>query len=394
MAGVTPDGRFEIMRLEDVRQAQADDIRDTLGDDVRVSPDSVLGQVLDAGAVQIASIWEALGELATALDPDQAPGEFLDGIVALSNVRARQGAQASFGAVTLTGAGGTVVPAGARVRGLTSSVVVETVETVTISGPVVVGVRALATGPLVVPAGDLTEIVTPYAGWASVTNAAALTTGRDVELDAQLRARRESSAAVTGGGTDPAIRAALLEIEPTQQVVVISNRTSVALASGQPPHSVRAVVYPDSADPEVEELIARALAGARGARGGIRVWGEDEVATVTLTSGQELTVAWDYATAIGVWVSVALTLGPLAPDDVEDQVEAAILEYLEELLIGEDVRPLRLAQAVQGVSEEILDASITLGTAPAPVGTTAIAIDEDEIGIVGAADAIVVTVTP
>lgn len=385
MAGITPDGQLVIMRLEEIRQAQADDVRELLGDDVRLGADSVLGQVLDASAVQLAAAWEALGELATALDPDQAVGEILDGLVALSGVTPRQGALPSVGSVTLSGTNGTVIPAGARIRGASSRVVVETVQQVTLTPSggapsATVGVRALEVGPLEVPAGDLSEIVTPYAGWASVTNPAALVPGRLIESDFALRVRRELGP--EGSGTEGGIRGALLEVPEVQQAAVLSNRAFATLPSGQPGKSARAVLWPDTGDPEVEEQIARVLAGPRGVVAGIRAWGTSVVADVTLNTGQATQVAWDYAEPVPIYVAIDLTVTALVPDNIIAAVGDAVEAWLNTRAIGEPVSASRIACVAVNVSPEIVDATVRVGVAPSPTGTI-VPIDDDQIARVG-----------
>jgi hypothetical protein len=385
MAGLTSDGRVTILRLADVLEQIDDELRDSLGADIRLDGDSVLGQVRAAPAIQASLLWEAFGQLGTALDPDQATGELLDGIVALSGVRPRLEPVPSTGQVTLTGTPNALLPAGVRLRGATSGVIVETVAPVTLQGgSATVGVRALEAGPLVVPAADLTQIVTPYAGLTSATNAAALVPGRDRESDLALRARREASLQGTGGGTDGGIRAALLELAEVAQAVVISNRTLTTLPSGQTGKSVRCILWPDTADPAVEGRIARVLAGPDGVRAGIEAYGTDVTATVTLDTGQSYAVRWDYASAVPIYVDATLTLGPLAPAGVQAQVQAAIEDYLSAPLIGEDVRVLKLLSIVQAVSPEILSVTLLLDTVTPPVGTTDITIAEDEIAQVGA----------
>lgn len=65
-------------------------------------------------------------------------------------------------------------------------------------------------GPIAVPTQTLTEIVTPLAGWASLTNTDPGALGRFVETDAELRLRRLLSLRLLGRGTVEAIRAQLL----------------------------------------------------------------------------------------------------------------------------------------------------------------------------------------
>ena len=324
MAGVTPEG-FEAKTLEDVTSELDAELRSALGESIRLDGRSVLGQIRGALAIQIAAIWTALAETAEAFDPDSAVGAMLDQIVAFSGVTPREDASPSTGTVTLTGTPTSIIPAGARVRDASTGVIVETLATVEIpgGGSIDVSVQTVETGPLEAAAGALTEIVTPYAGWSSVTNAAALTPGRSVETDLELRARREQSLQATGKGTDGGILAALLALGEVQQAIVTSNRSTTTAADGTPPHAVRSIIYPDPGSAAVEQLIAATLFA--NVPEGIRAWGTDVTATITDSQGVAADYSWDYATAVDVYVSVTVTLAAgtsVAASDIETAIEA------------------------------------------------------------------------
>ena len=76
-------------------------------------------------------------------------------------------------------------------------------------------------GPIAAPAGSLTEILTPVAGWQSLTNLDAGITGREQETDAELRLRREQSLHSLGAATVEAIRSRLLQEVPNVVSVTI-----------------------------------------------------------------------------------------------------------------------------------------------------------------------------
>lgn len=79
-------------------------------------------------------------------------------------------------------------------------------------------------GPIPVPVNTLTQIVTPLAGWTSLTNSEEGAIGRVVETDAELRLRRLQSLRLLGRGTVEAIRAQLLAAGATS-ALVFENRT-------------------------------------------------------------------------------------------------------------------------------------------------------------------------
>ena len=82
-------------------------------------------------------------------------------------------------------------------------------------------------GPIPLPIGTLTSIFTPIAGWNSITNLIAGTTGTLVETDAQLRIRRQNSIKLLGSATVEAITAGLLQKVPGVTSVEVFENTSL-----------------------------------------------------------------------------------------------------------------------------------------------------------------------
>jgi len=82
-------------------------------------------------------------------------------------------------------------------------------------------------GPIPLPIGTLTTIVTPIAGWNSITNLVAGTTGTLAETDAQLRIRRQNSIHLLGSATVEAITAGLLQDVPGVTSAIVFENTSL-----------------------------------------------------------------------------------------------------------------------------------------------------------------------
>lgn len=94
-------------------------------------------------------------------------------------------------------------------------------------------------GPIPCPAGALTNILTPIAGWNSIINLIAANTGTFVETDAQLRIRRQNSIKLLGSATVPAITAGLLQkVSGVTSAIVFENtsltETNVVVTFPQP----------------------------------------------------------------------------------------------------------------------------------------------------------------
>ena len=82
-------------------------------------------------------------------------------------------------------------------------------------------------GPVPAPIGTLTNIITPIAGWNSITNLVAGNTGTLVETDAQLRIRRQNSIKLLGSATVEAITANLLQNVPGVTSATVFENTSL-----------------------------------------------------------------------------------------------------------------------------------------------------------------------
>ena len=102
-------------------------------------------------------------------------------------------------------------------------------------------------------------------------------------------------------------------------------------------------------------------------------------ATVTDSQGVDHTIEWDYATEVDVYIDVTVTLAP-GSDVVAADIQAAIVAYVNALEVGDDVRVLRVYQAIQAVSDDVLSASsLAIDIIDPPVATSDLAIDIDEI---------------
>ncbi|KOQ69993.1 baseplate J/gp47 family protein [Stenotrophomonas maltophilia] len=121
--GVTPAG-FIRKRLADIRPEIIAALRNNLqaaglSGDIETRPDSVMGILIDTFAEREAALWELSEGIYGATYPSSASGVNLDNAVSLTGAE-RESATPSRGYVVLYGEGGTVVPAGSRIRSAVS----------------------------------------------------------------------------------------------------------------------------------------------------------------------------------------------------------------------------------------------------------------------------------
>lgn len=213
-----------------------------------------------------------------------------------------------------------------------------------------------ATAGAITPAiGDLSQIVTVYAGWDSVSNNVAANTGRLAESDTALRQRWNGSLYARSVAMVDSIAAALLTINGVTVARVYENNSDETDAEGRPPHSIEAVVNGGDAD-EIGAVIWEKKAA------GIDTFGSQNV-SVTDSQGFIHTINFNRPIPVYVWLNVEITEYPeeALPPDATTVITEALTEYGETLTVGNDVILQRfigaIYQAVNGVGYVTIEAA-------------------------------------
>jgi len=358
-----------------------------LGPEVSTGDHTILGMHLNANAIELSFLYDLLGDIVAAWDPDSAEGVQQDNLNRLRGA-VRNPARNSTAIVSCGGVNTTVIAAGSIVSiGSAGERWTTNTEITIAGGSTDVAVTAENTGAIEAAIGAINTIVTTTAGWNTVTNAAAAEPGEAVETDADYRLRSENTG--TGTTTEEAIYTRLSELDDLDAVVVESNRTEAVDANGTDPHTMWIVLYPNTAD---QQTIAETIWGTAGAAGGIGFRGA-VTATVTDINGEEQTIAWDWADAVDLWVSVVGTKDSDYPTGGDALVEAAIVAYFATVRVGADVNPLPIeaavANAVPGIT--VLEARMKIGGAPGGGDTSPIAIAVNEYADLNATVGVTIT---
>jgi len=196
-------------------------------------------------------------------------------------------------------------------------------------------------GDIPLAAGTLTNIQTPVAGWISVYNYTPGLTGRNLEIDDELRSRRERSLKLAGAGTVDAIRARILNIEGVTAATVSENSTDTTV-DGLPPHSFESLVLGGT-----NQLIANTIWGAKPA--GIATYG-NVTNTIIDTAGKTHIVYFSRPVKLYIYASITLTKDvSLYPINGDDVIKAAVVKQIMNLEVGEDVVYQSLYQSVYSV---------------------------------------------
>lgn len=354
------DAGYTAPRAADILAVMRDEIETEIGAAVDWDNDLVLSAIVTSAASRIGELAQSGQALVDAWSPANATGLPLSDLSLIVGVT-RDPATSSTCPVTITGTPGTVIASSRIIESTADRSRWLTSENVTIGGGGTVSATVVAQVPGVVTAepGDLTTIVTPVAGWTSVTNAAAATPGVDVESDASLRKRRQQSLQTAGSRSLNALRSNILAIDDVDAAVVVendSNATATVEGISLPAHSIGVVVHPSTMTTATKQLVAQAIYDHVAA--GIYTEGSDVVATVTGLDNVGHVVRFDFAgeTTVNVGITVDLEDGyELA--DVETPIEEAVTDYFLALGVGQRVRLLGIAallDAIDGVRGAVI----------------------------------------
>jgi uncharacterized phage protein gp47/JayE len=407
MSGVTSTG-FSAKRLSDIlTEAEAD---------LALITDPVSGESLQADftsadpAMQVVKVpldavgsaWELAQVVYEQFDPNKSSGASLSSLVELNGLL-RQPATFSTATLSLAGTPGTNIPAGQLVSDTDNTVQWATDTAVLLDGSGLgqTGATALTSGPIAAAAGTLDSIVTPVAGWASVTNAAEASIGKVEETDDELRPRRARSTMAPAASPVESVYSNLANVPGVTYARVYQNNTVATDSRGIEPKSVAAVLVGGA-----DVTIAQVLLARTGVSSG---WHGTTVVTLYDVQNEPYAVRFSRPTPRPVYVAITIqiTNPSVFPGDGIDQIKQAIVAYaiggapalgIEDGFSksgfppGESVILTRLYTPINYVPGHRVT-QLFIGLAPAPTGTTDIPMAWNEYGQFSVG-AISVTVAP
>jgi len=343
--------------------------------------DVFLGQITEIMAYLLGQLAEANQAVYDSRSLANATGIHLANLCLLVGVVWEE-ATYSTATLTCSGTNGTVITQGKIVEGGgpagTTRWIITSDGTIA-SGTCTVTARAEDKGEVTATAGQIDAIVTPVAGWTSVTNAAAATPGQDRETPAALRARRQRRLAAAGSTNTAAILSAILGVEGITGAVVLDNKTeTTATSSGVSvsPYSIACIVAPDDIGTTVKAALVEAIYSKTGAG---TQWSGDQTGTVTKRDTRSETVRYYLAADTAVNVAFVLAMLPgYTAADVSASLQALVEDYFLTLGPGDTVYPsplIALAMTLTGVRNVT---SILLDGGASPV-----AMDADEQPVLG-----------
>lgn len=200
--------------------------------------------------------------------------------------------------------------------------------------------ECMTTGAITPAIGDLTDIVTTYAGWDSVSNNVSANTGRLAESDTALRQRWNASLYTRSVGMTDSIASALMTLNGVTSAYVYENDTDSTDAEGRPPHSIEAVVNGGEAD-EIGLAIWQKKAA------GIDTYGSQSV-SINDSQGFPHTINFNRPLVVPIYLNITVTEYPeeALPPNAQTMIVDAVINYGNTLTVGNDVILQRFMGAI------------------------------------------------
>ena len=232
-------------------------------------------------------------------------------------------------------------------------------------------VVAVESGIIEQPANTIDTILTPMLGWDSVNNPVAASPGEDRETDEQLRLRFRNGKFDRATNTLDAIYSALINLDNVSEVTIYENDTSVVDGNGVPAHSFLPIVSGG-----LSTDIANAIWDNKPI--GILSYGNTTV-SISDVQGFPHDISFSRPDPVVIYISMNITTDVNFPPNGNDAIRSALIEYFQANFgTGDDVIYSRLYTPINSIpGHEVV--SLTIGTSPAPVGTSNIVIAFDEI---------------
>lgn len=322
MAGVTEQG-FTVKSAAEITADLDAKFVGTFGSQFDTSAESPDGQLIGVVAKLLEDVWQQAEGAYNAYSPSNAYGVGLDKVAEINGITRITNLPTSV-AITFSGTAGTVVPAGYIVK------TVDGLEFATVAVaviPAIVTAKCTTQGAIRILANEVHVLTTAIAGLTGATNIEPGITGIVREEDPAFRARRENSTISRGTSSIDAIYEGVKSLN-LPYIAIIENTTS-ATVDGVPANSFLVVVE-GGTPAEVSQVIYDNKPQGITSYGSI-------VTVINDSKGYPHNIGISRPTPIDISVTTSITNLPGASLDSATLVKAAIVDYVNNLNISEDV---------------------------------------------------------
>lgn len=231
------------------------------------------------------------------------------------------------------------------------------------------------------PAMSIDTISVPIAGWDSITNPIAATTGRLQETDPELRERFRNSKFVQSANIIEAIIDALNNVQGVTDVKVYENDTMAVDSLGVPPKSFMPIVLGGLPSDIGQAIWANKPTGISSSG--------DTTIQVVDSLGYTHPISYKKPKEIPIYITVNISSTGTLAGDAPATIRQNLVDFGTEMsLIGSDVIYSRLYTPINSVPGHMVN-SLTIGKTASPTGTSNIVINFDEVAVFKPANIIV-----
>lgn len=315
---------------------------DAFGESIDFSEQDPLFQFSMPVLYLVSELWEVAENVFYSASPKSAEGNLLSNTGKYIGIARKQASRAS-GSIRIIGDAETSLDAGFRIT-TESGIAFETLEDAVIGAEGYVDTSIIAVNTGIsgnVAQNTITVISNPMIGVTSVTNPQATSGGQNAESDTEFRVRYDASTAISSGSTIDAIKANLLTLTGVEDVTITENETDIEL-NGIPPHSFETFVYGGN-----DMDIARAIFEKK--TGGIKAFG---TTTIDIEDSQGVlhTIGFTRPTNIHVYFRVTKTVDSNYPVDGDVQIKNAVLDYMGDVKLGQDVIVYKIISLISNLN--------------------------------------------
>lgn len=342
--GVDSNG-IHVPEYQDILERLLERFRNIFGDDLYLGSDTQDYQMIAEFADLMDDVGAVLAENYASRNPDLASGVSLDYLVALNGLR-RMLATYSTAVVVASGVAGTLIPSGSQIMDANGNKWA-TVEDATIGSDdtVTISVRATVAGHINAEADSINQIMSPTAGWVSVTNPSAAVAGRNVETDAELRERRYSSVSTNGRSMLESVIGSLRSINGVQKVRVYENSGAETDDNGIPAKSICPIVLGGD-EQEIVDTIRKKKSPGCG------TYGSSSGTSVDIY-GNSYTINYSRPVDTAIKVNVIIKVFSGYSEEIANTIKSNICAYIDGIQIGEDLNVGMLWSCILSVNTDL-----------------------------------------
>lgn len=329
---------MHVPTYNDILKDLLDSMKQIFGTDIYLDEDSMDYQQISIFAKKIYDTNSLALLVYNNRTANTSVGVGLDNLCALVGIK-RKPATYSECQLTITGDPGTVITGGKANDGTYNWNLPDEV-TIPSNGTIIVQSTCETSGYITAAPNTINTIATPLYGWIGVTNQYAAAPGKNVESDANLRARYYVSTMLPAVSIFDSMLASLSSITDVKRVKGYENDTNQTSEEGFPPHSVTFVVE-EGDDGQIAEMIYNKKTP------GCYTNGTTDIEVLS-EAGNVTHIRFYRPTYKNVWVKVNITKLSGYNESVVDNIKQALVDYIKSADIHDTIYRQILISVVIG----------------------------------------------